>query len=132
MPIPGTEFRPSFDELFDRLWSNFSLLTRPKEEQLESLTLELPLSREEAMNGGQARILIPARAECPACGGRGGVGGYECWRCQGHGAITAEYPLDVPYPAGIVSEYVVQLPLEGFGIGNFYLTVRFRVTDEAF
>ena len=28
-------FEPSFDEFFDRWWSNFSLLTRPKAEQLE-------------------------------------------------------------------------------------------------
>src|SRR5512137_1893856 len=31
-------YRPSFDELFDRLWSNFEDVNRPKSEQLESLT----------------------------------------------------------------------------------------------
>ena len=30
-------FSPSFDQLFERLWSNFNLRTRPKAERLESL-----------------------------------------------------------------------------------------------
>lgn len=122
------EFHPSFEELFDRLWSNFTLLTRPKAERVESLTVEIPLSPEEARCGGQARILIPARAQCPACQGHGAIGPYECWRCQGHGAITADYPLDVDYPAGVLNQCLVQVPLSRFGIENFYLTVRFRVT----
>ena len=31
-------YQPSYEELFDRLWSNFELLSRPKAEQLQSLT----------------------------------------------------------------------------------------------
>ena len=55
-------YHPSFDELFDRFWSNFSLLSRPKVEQVESLTVEIPLSAPEAMRGGQTRVLVPGRA----------------------------------------------------------------------
>ena len=113
---PLGECHPSFHELFDRLWSNFSLLTRPKEEHLESLTVEIVLTRQEARAGGQARIMIPARAQCPACLGHGAVGLYQCWRCQGHGSITADYPLEVTYPAGVLNEYVVRVPLSRFGI----------------
>src|SRR5437667_6006656 len=51
-------YRPAFDELFARFWSNFE-------------------------------------ATCPLCGGHGLVGGYECWRCEGNGALTAEYPVEV-------------------------------------
>jgi molecular chaperone DnaJ len=127
---PLGECHPSFHELFDRLWSNFSLLTRPKAEHLESLTVEIVLTREEARAGGQARIMIPARALCPACLGHGAVGLYQCWRCQGHGSITADYPLEVTYPAGVLNEYVVRVPLSRFGIENFYLTARFRVSGE--
>lgn len=120
--------QPSFDELFDRFWGNFDQLSRPKAERLESLTLEIPLSYQEARVGGHARVLIPARAHCPACAGRGALGLYQCWQCEGHGSITADYPVDVPYPPGVANEYVVQVPLSQFGIANFYLTVRFRVT----
>ena len=121
-------FGPSFDELFERLWSNFDFRTRPKAETLESLTVDVPVSEDEALTGGSVRVLVPARFACQRCGGRGGLGSYECWRCQGQGFITAEYPVDVPYPAGLRRDYVVRVPLDDFGIRNFYLTVRFRLT----
>jgi molecular chaperone DnaJ len=121
-------FSPSFDEIFERLWSNFDLLTRPKEERLESLTVDVPLSPEEALAGGAARIMVPARAFCPACRGRGSIGLYECWRCEGQGALTGEYPVMVSYPAELQHDYTVRLSLDRLGIENFYLIVRFRPT----
>jgi molecular chaperone DnaJ len=122
-------FSPSLDELFERLWSNFDLLTRPKAERLESLNVEVPLSPRQSFVGGAVRILVPARLICQACGGRGSVGPYECSHCEGHGAVTGEYPVTVGYPAGLQQDYIVRLPLDRFGIQNFYLTVRFRPTQ---
>src|ERR1700730_187131 len=121
-------FSPSFDEIFERLWSNFDLLTRPKEERLESLAVDVPLSPEEAFVGVACRIMVPARAICRACRGRGSVGTYECWRCEGQGALTGEYPMMVSYPAGLQHDYTVRLSLDRLGIENFYLIVRFRPT----
>ena len=120
---------PSFEELFERLWSNYSDLSRPKAEKVESLTLEVILTPGQARVGGQARILIPARAQCPACGGHGALGLYQCWKCGGHGSITADYPIELAYPPGVVNEFSVRVPLSRFGIDNFYLTVRFRVSE---
>src|ERR1041384_4951420 len=118
--VPATAFRdigldefefyhPPFDELFDRLWSNFLGVSRPKAETLESLTLEVLLSPDEARFGGRVRVEIPAQAACPTCGGGRSVAGYECWRCAGHGALTAEYPADIEYPPGIRDAYVMRL-----------------------
>jgi len=109
-------FSPSFEEIFERLWSNFDLLTRPKEERLESLTVDVPLSSEEAFAGGAVRIMVPARAICPACRGKGTVGPYEGGRCEGHGALTGEYPVMVSYPAGLQDDYTVRLSLDRLGI----------------
>ncbi len=122
-------FEPSFDEVFERLWSNFDLLTRPKAERLESLTVDVPVSPDEAMAGGTVRILVPARIACPSCRGLGGLGWDLCWRCDGQGILTTERPLDVSYPAWLRRDYIVRIPLDDFGIRNFYLTVRFRLTD---
>jgi len=119
--------QPSFEQLFDRLWSNFTLLTRPKAETIESLNVEILLSPEEALRGGQVRVFIPSQFQCPTCEGRGGVGPFECWRCDGRGIVVGEYPLFVSFPAGI-SEYVVEIPLDRLGIQNFYLKVYFRVS----
>ena len=122
-------FSPSLDELFERLWSNFDLRTRPKAERLESLTVEVPLSPQQAFTGGEVRIMVPARLVCPACQGQGCIGPYQCPHCQGHGAVTGEYPIGVSYPAGLQQDYIVRLPLDRLGIENFYLTVRFRPSE---
>jgi len=119
---------PSFDELFDRLWRNFGSFSRPKSEGLESLTVEVVLAAEQAQLGGRVQVNIRARATCPACGGSGAAGLYECWRCEGHGALTTEYPLLVPYPPGTRDGYAVQIPLNRFGIENLYLNALFRVS----
>jgi DnaJ-class molecular chaperone len=121
-------FAPSFDEIFDRLWSNFDLLTRPKAERLESLTVDVPLAEEKALAGGSEQILVPARVTCQRCHGHGSIGLYECWHCQGHGSVTAEFPLEVSYPAGLGGDHVVRVRLDELGIHNYYLTVRFRPT----
>lgn len=105
-------------------------MTRPKAERLESLTIEVPLTSNEARTGGVARVLIPARAQCSACAGHGALGYYQCWRCGGHGSITADYPIEIPYPAGLLNEHIVRVSMGEFGIGNFYLTIRFRVAAQ--
>jgi molecular chaperone DnaJ len=121
-------FSPSLDEMLERLWSNFSLLTRPKAERLESLNVEVPLSPQQAFAGGEVRIMVPARVVCPACRGQGNIGSYECPRCEGHGALTGEYPVRVSYPPGLQGDYLVPISLDRFGIENFCLTVLFRPT----
>jgi DnaJ-class molecular chaperone len=123
-------FSPSFDELFERLWSNFNLVTRPKAERLESLNVEVPLSPQKAFAGGEVHIMVPAQLVCPDCRGHGSIGLYECSRCEGHGVVTGEYPVRVSYPAGLQEDYIVRLPLDRFGIQNFYLTVHFRPTTS--
>jgi DnaJ-class molecular chaperone len=122
--------RPSFDELFDRLWSNFEDVNRRNSQGVESLTVEVLLSPDEAAHGGQVRVWIPTRATCSACGGRGSVELYECWRCEGRGALTTEFPLDLDYPAGLRDGYAVRIPLTRFGVENLHLTVLFRVSES--
>lgn len=117
---------PSFDELFERLWSNFTLSTRPKAERSENLIVDVPLSPQEALTGGAVEILVPAQLVCPRCGGRGHLMGYKCGRCEGQGKLAGEYPVRAPYPGGLQQDYVLQMPLDHVGISNFYLTIRFR------
>ncbi len=123
-------FTPSFDEIFDRLWNNFTSLERPKAEIRRNLTAEITLSPEDARYGGQVRVFVPAESTCPTCHGRGGVGFYTCWRCAGEGSIRGEFPVTVSYPAGIRDNHTVLIPLDRFGIHNLYLSVCFRITRE--
>ena len=121
--------RPSIDALFDRLWDNFRDVTRRKSEQAEGLHIEVPITREQALRGGRARVLVPAQATCPTCRGSGGVGPLQCMRCAGEGAIGGDYPVRVDFPGGIARDRAVSIPLDRYGIHNLYLTVHFRVTD---
>jgi DnaJ-class molecular chaperone len=119
-------FTPSLDEIFDWLWQNFSSLSPHKSGRVENLTLEVPLTPDQARRGGSARILVPARAVCPTCRGYGGVGFYECTRCAGEGAISGEVPVSVAFPPGLIKDHAVMIPLDRFGIRNLHLTVLFR------
>jgi molecular chaperone DnaJ len=128
-PLESFEtYTPSFDELFERFWSNFESFSRPKAERLESLTMEVVLSPEAARFGGRVRVRVPARTRCTACGGHGTVGVYECWQCEGHGALTTEHPVEVAILPGTRDGDAVRIPLTQFGIENFYLTLLFRVS----
>ena len=119
-------FAPSLDEVFDWLWQNFSSLDRPKSGRMHQLTLEVPLTREQARTGGSAKVMVPVRATCPTCRGYGGVGVYECSRCAGEGAISGEMPVSIAFPPGLFQDHAVVIPLERFGIRNLRLTVLFR------
>ena len=58
-------FSPSHDEIFDWLWDNFSSKEWPKSGRVRSLTLEVPLTREQVVRGGTATVAGPARAANP-------------------------------------------------------------------
>ena len=122
-------YSPSFDELFDRLWSNFSGSPYPKAEHRENLTVEILISREQADHGGSVHLALPVQTACSTCRGRGWVGPFDCLRCRGRGVIIDEYPVEISYPPGIVNSYITQVSLARIGIDNFYLTVDFRVRD---
>jgi len=121
-------YLPSYEELFDRFGRNFTDLTPPKGEKIESLNLEVILSPEEALRGGRVNVTMPARISCPLCEGKGEVGPFGCWRCERQGSIIREIPIQISYPAGI-SHHVTEVSLSPYGIHNFYLTVFFRAGE---
>jgi molecular chaperone DnaJ len=132
-PLESFEtYAPSFDESFERFLSNFEPFSRPKEERLESLTLEVVVGPAEARFGSRVRVWIPARARCAECHGNGAVGFYECWRCEGHGAVMTEYPVEIAVPPGTQDGDAVRISLARFGIENFYLTLLFRVSGGGY
>jgi DnaJ-class molecular chaperone len=122
-------FTPSCDEILDWLRDHVSSLSRRKSQRVKNLTLEITLSREQCRRGGQARVMIPARAACPTCRGHGGLGPYACAHCNGEGALAGDVPVNVSFPPGITTDHAVIIPLHRYGIHNLYLTVLFRPSD---
>jgi len=123
-------FTPSFEEIFDWLWNNFSTISYPKSGYVQNLTLEVPLSREQALSGGNFRVMIPARGICKVCRGYGNVGPYECTYCAGEGDIYGEVPVLVAFQSGLKENPAVRIPLKRYGIRNLQLTVLFYRTDS--
>jgi len=122
-------FTPSFDEIFDWLWNNFSALNYPKSGWVQNLTVEVPLTNEQLLSGGNVRVMVPVRAICKTCRGYGNVGHYECTHCAGEGAIIGEVPIVVGFQAGLKRNQAVMIPLDRYGIRNIHLTVLFCPTD---
>ena len=123
-------YLPSFDQLFDRIFSNFNQRSKSKSERLENLNVVIRLTPEQAFRGGQIKVTLPAELTCPSCSGRGWVGVYECWRCNGEGVLSGEYPVMISYPSGITDNHLVRLSLDHYSIKNLYLTVHFRVSEN--
>lgn len=124
---PFDSYGPSFEELFERLLSNFENWPRPKTEQIENLALEAVLNPGEATQGGTIRLRIPGLTTCLTCGGHGATGRYRCWRCKGNGAMAADYPLEIQFPGGVGDGDSVRVALNRFGIEYLYLIVVFRI-----
>jgi DnaJ-class molecular chaperone len=123
-------YSPSYDSVIDRFWGNFGTTWRPKHEQAARLAIEVPITRHQAATGGRARVFVPAVVTCPACGGRGGIGPFGCFRCHGTGRVADELPVQLAFPPGIPGDYAVELSLAPVGIRNLYLTVQFRIAPE--
>lgn len=123
-------YSPSFDEIFDRFYDNFTRSDFPKSERTENLGVEITISRSEAKSGGQIELMVPVRMYCPTCRGSGDVGFWECLRCDGYGIIDEELPLLISFPAGIKNQFSKSISLNRYGITNFYLTVTFKISDK--
>ena len=117
--------RPSFEAMWDRIIRNFTGIGVPKSEGLESLNLELLLTPEEAYRGCVIPVGVPVFEVCPQCRGSGRDWGFPCTVCQAQGTTEAETFVRVRIPPLAKSGAVLEFPLEGLGIHNFYL--RFHI-----
>jgi DnaJ-class molecular chaperone len=61
--------RPPFDELFDRLFCNFRQNPEPKNKNVRHLNVVIILTPEQAFQGGQIKVTLPAQFHCPSCSG---------------------------------------------------------------
>ncbi|MFO7715588.1 DnaJ domain-containing protein [Desulfosarcina sp.] len=116
--------------IFDWFWNNVSSLAPPRSGSPRTLTLEVPISRIQASHGGNATIVVRARARCPLCNGYGAIGFYACHRCDGEGAIVGEVPVTIAFPQHMRNTHTVMLPLDRYGLPSHHLAVIFRVTGQ--
>lgn len=119
--------RPSFEELFDRYRRNSTGVDVPKAEVEEGLNIEVLLSPEEALLGGVLPVTLPVFTRCPVCQGTGFEWLFACLHCHAEGLIERHETVRVRIPPGIRSSTVIEFPLRGLGVHNFYLRVHIFV-----
>ena len=118
----------SFQEIFDRLWSDFRRPARPSAAGVEDVNVEISLTPVQALRGGRVRVWVPVETECPTCWGWGSIGRYACQDCAGTGSVAVEYPVLLSFPGGISHHHTMRVPLGQLGLPHLYLTVHFKVT----
>lgn len=124
---PFHAYRPSFHDVFDRLFGNFRQRSQPKRVQQTDRKVIIRLTSEQAFQGGQLKLTLPADLTCPSCSGQGGAGIHECRRCNGEGILSGEYPIMISYPPGIADHHTVRIPLNTYEMKQRFLIVHFRI-----
>jgi DnaJ-class molecular chaperone len=93
----------------------------------EGLNTVVTLSADEARQGGVIYLAIPSCSPCDRCGGSGREGLFPCALCDGEGLIEEEERIRVHIPPQVADGTVMELPLRGLGVHNFYLRLHIRV-----
>jgi molecular chaperone DnaJ len=120
--------RPSFEPLFERFLRNFTRENIPKGERLESLNVEVILSPEEAAGGVAIPVGVPVFYNCRQCGGSGRDWLFPCIDCNAQGIIEAEETVRVYIPPMVPDRAIIEVPIHGLGIHNFYLRLHIRIS----
>ncbi|HEU5463467.1 MAG TPA: DnaJ domain-containing protein [Candidatus Binatia bacterium] len=93
----------------------------------EKVTIELIVSRREAVRGGLVEIVIPSCAPCLRCRGSGNEGLFACEDCDGEGLRRVPEILRFRVPANVGDGTLIEAPLRGLGPHGFYCCARIRV-----
>ena len=119
--------QPSFEAVFARLLRNFTGIRVPKGERVEGLTVEVLLSPAEAARGGVAPLGVPVFSPCPVCGGSGRAWLFPCTYCREQGMVEEEETVRIPLPPMVREGTILEAPIRGLGIHNFYLRLSIRI-----
>jgi len=98
----------------------------PKE-YCQGLNAEVALSADEAARGGVLFLTVPSCSPCERCGGSGQEGLFPCELCDGEGLIEETERVRVHVPPMVADGTVMNIPLRGLGVHNFYLRLQVRV-----
>jgi molecular chaperone DnaJ len=93
----------------------------------EALNTTVVLSPDEAVRGGILFLAVPSCSPCDRCGGGGRDGSFPCVQCDGEGLIEEEETVRVHVLPLVGDGAVMNVPLRGLGIHNFYLRLHIRV-----
>jgi len=99
-------------------------------ENPEPLTARVILSSDEAARGGAILLELPTCSPCEGCGGSGRDGNFLCSSCDGEGLVEEQETVRVQVPPRVGDGTLMEVPLRGLGVHNYYLRVNIRVLPE--
>jgi DnaJ-class molecular chaperone len=121
--------RPSFEPLYERFLRNFTGEGIPKGERLEGLNVEVILSPDEAATGIVIPVGVPVFYDCPQCGGSGRDWLFPCVNCHAQGTIEIEKTIRIGIPPMVPDRTIVEVPIHGLRVHNFYLRLHIRISS---
>jgi molecular chaperone DnaJ len=116
------------EELFRSMMSDWDVQSRARArtEEAGEVHVQVSLTRAQALRGGRVRLWLPGQVRCPACGGRGWRGSFECAQCLGRGFVVDEVPVDIAFPGGLADGTEARVELSEPSVGDLTLVVHFR------
>jgi molecular chaperone DnaJ len=93
----------------------------------EGLDAAVILSVSEAKRGGLIMLAVPSCSPCERCGGSGREGMFPCQLCDGEGLVEEQEWVRAHVLPMVGDGTVMNLPLRGLGVHNFYLRLHIRV-----
>ena len=127
MPLHVEMNRAGFDAALAKVSEWLRAGIPPPPEFCEGLDLQIILSPEQAAKGGIGFISVPGCSPCWRCGGSGRDGLFPCSFCEGEGLVEENETVRIHIPPGAGDGMLMEIPLHGLGVHNFYLRLHIRV-----
>jgi molecular chaperone DnaJ len=121
---------PAFQAALARVSAHLTAAQVTTEKTPEGLNALVILSPGEAAQGGVVYLAVPSCSPCERCGGSGREELFPCARCDGEGLLEQEEMVRIPIPPRVGDGTLMEVPLRGLGIHNFYLRLHIRVALE--
>ena len=119
-----------FEAALARVSGSLTAAELTTKENPEPLTARVILSSDEAARGGVVLLGLPTCSPCEGCGGSGRDGIFLCSSCDGEGLVEEQETVRVQIPPMVGDGTLMEVPLRGLGVHNFYLCVNIRVAAE--
>jgi hypothetical protein len=130
VPLQVDIIRPSFESAFARVARHLNGVGSLWEERSEGVDAQVILPPHVAARGGIVFVTVPSCSPCQKCGGSGEDGLFPCSFCQGEGLSEEDETVCIQIPPMVGDGTLMEIPLRGLGVHNFYLRLHIRVGFE--
>jgi hypothetical protein len=118
------QYAPSLEEILDTYLRNYTGRGVPKSHHVDTVNLDVVLSRDELAGRSHLPIRVPVFQVCDRCGGSGHAGFFGCDKCNGAGILEEIRTLDVIIPPIGPEGATIPLSLKHLGVENLQLNLR--------